>query len=425
MRTSTLPHVRGEKPVRDAIELEMQATGGIFRLAPAWVARPMMRPGHRMKLADEYLTKDLAVNERWLASATYADNGDYNAACADDHGLSYIVLSGCKVLLKDAMLYAADMLLGGKTWDVLPKFFDNWHRIPHHVHPCVDHLKPGLAPKPEAYHFPVELNINRNAFPYTCIGVDEGYSDEQVRAYFRRYQSEDNHLTEIGHTINLIPGTGWYMPPCTLHAPGSLVTYELQASSDVCCIPESRVEDVAMASGMFDRDLPVTVERDGIESVAEFYLSIARCRNSGNRDNFRKEYFRPPVVVRDEDAGSQSYIVYRCGRSSEPSNPDLFSAKRTVVSSGHKLDLAEREAFGAVLLAGHGRVWVDGFAPVAVETASYFPSRDFVGRDEIFVAASAAGKLRLECASAEDLALYQHFASGANPEASSLGDSRA
>ena len=144
------------------------------------------------------------------------------------------------------------------------------------------------------------------------------------------------------------------------------------------------------------------------------------CQNSGNRANFRKEYFRPPVTVRGDEAGSQAYVAYRCGRSSESRNPDTFSAKKTVVYSGGTLHVDETSAFGAILLSGHGRIWVEGFAPVEIETASYFPTRDFISGDEIFVAASAAGKVRIECSSRENIAMYQHFASGANPEAATL-----
>ena len=57
---------------------EIERTGGIFRLAPAWVGRPgIIQPGRRIRLYDDYLRQDVAVNERWLASVTYADNGVY------------------------------------------------------------------------------------------------------------------------------------------------------------------------------------------------------------------------------------------------------------------------------------------------------------------------------------------------------------
>ena len=417
MRLSALKHVTGGKAVRELVEMEMDRTGGIFRLSPAWVARPMMLPGRRMKLADEYISQALSVTERWFASITCADNGAYNSLCPEDHGLSYIVAGDRRVSLRDAVQHAGDLLLGGRTWDVLPKFFDNRNRIGHHVHPCQEHLRQGLLSKPESYYFPPELNMNRCEFPATAMGIDSTYTDEQIRRYLNRYSKGDNRLTDLGNLINLIPGTGWFMPPCTFHAPGSLVTYEVQAASDVCCVPESRVNDSVMDRGLLDKDLPVTVAKEGEDAVFEHILSIARCRNSGNGENFRQQYFRPPVCIFEEEAGRQSFIVYRCGKASDGHNPDLFSAKKTGVVSGCSLDLRENAAFGAVILAGHGRMWVEGKEPVPIETASMFPTRDHIGGDEVFIAAGAAGRVKVECKSLEDLSIYQHFASSSNPEA--------
>jgi hypothetical protein len=419
---SQLTRMTDPAKIRSLVEKEYERTGGVFRLAPTWVGRPgIVIPGRRIKLGDDYLSQDVAVNERWLASVTYADNGAYNRVCPPDHGLSYLVIGDSRVQLKQALEACGELLLGkGREWDVLPKFFDNWHRIPNHLHPCGEHCAPGLTGKPESYYFPEELNMNRNAFPSSPFGVDPTFSDEQVLSYLRQYFKGDNRLTDLGNTINLLPGTGWFMPPCTLHAPGSLVTYELQAASDVTCIPESRVNDMVMPSDLVDRDIPVKIDKQGMEAVCQYILSMLRCRNSGNTDNFRKEYFRPPVRVRRGEEGSQSFVIYRTGRSGSPESPDLYSAKKTVVAASCSLALQENTAFGAVVLSGHGTVRVPGLEPLPIESASMFPSRDSLGGDEFFVASDAARQLQLECASVEELHVYQHFASGSNPEARSL-----
>lgn len=422
MRLSACPTVTDPREVRELVEREHERTGGVYRLAPAWVGRPqIVMPGRRIRLGDEYLSQDVAVNERWLASVTYADNGAYNRICPADHGLSYLVIGGSRVLLRDAVTHCGELLLGkGRAWDVLPKFFDNWHRIPHHLHPCQEHCAPGLVGKPESYYFPEELNVDRNAFPATPMGVDPAYSDRQVMSHLRRYFAGDNRLTDLANTINLAPGTGWYMPPCTLHAPGSLVTYELQAASDVSCIPESRVNDAVMQPDLLDRDLPVKVATDGFEKVCDYILSMIRCRNSGNRENFRREFFRPPVVVRDDAEASQRFVVYRTGRASERTNPDHYSAKKTVVRGGREARFAERAAFGVIVLAGHGEVRVPGKEAVPAAAASLYPDRDTVYEDELFVAAGAAAGFAIAAAGEEPLRLYQHFASDSNPEARSL-----
>jgi hypothetical protein len=421
-RISEFTRVGESRAVAEIVDREYERTGGVFRLAPAWVGRPqIIVPGRRIKLRDDYISQDVAVNERWLASVTFADNGVLNRICPPDHGLSYLVIGSNRVLLRDAIAVRGELLLGkGRTWDVLPKFFDNWHRIPHHMHPCQQHCSPGLTGKPESYYFPEELNVDRNAFPSTPMGVDPSYTDRQVMSHLRHYFKGDNRLTDLANAINLVPGTGWFMPPCTLHAPGSLVTYELQVASDVTCIPESRVNDMVMPPDLLDRDIPVKVAVEGFENVCEYILSMIRCPNAGNGDNFRKEYFRPPVTVGKDGDVEQAYVICRTGRTSTAVNPDLYSAKKTRLTGGRSARLAERAAFGAIVLAGHGEVRVPGRTGLAVASASLYPDRDAMGSDEFFVAAGAAASLEMAAASEETLSVYQHFASGSNPEARSL-----
>lgn len=417
-----LKRVADTNEIRQIIEQEYERTGGIFRLAPTWVGRPgIIMPGRRIKLADDYIKQDVAVNERWLCSVTYADNGTYNNICPEDHGKSYLVIGQSMIQFAHAIEVCGDLLLGkGKKWDVLPKFFDNWHRIPNHMHPCQDHCADGLTGKPESYYFPEELNMDKNAFASTPMGVDPTFTDEEILNYFEHYFKGDNQLTNLGNTINLIPGTGYFMPPCTLHAPGSLVTYELQVASDVSCIPESRVNDMVMPNDMIDRDLPVKIDRDGWDAVCKYMLSMIRCKNAGNTENFRAEYFRPPVSVFENEAGSQKFVIYRQGRASEPSNPDLYSAKKSVVHAEHQIDFCENAAFGLIALGGYGKLCVPGKQAVALESVSMFPTRDDIFGDELFVAAEAAKHFNATCTSMERLSFYQHFASESNPESSSL-----
>lgn len=421
-KTHELARVTDPAAVRELVEREHERTGGIYRLAPAWVGRPgIIVPGRRIKLLDDYMSQDVAVNERWLASVTPADNGAFNAVCPPDHGLSYLVVGDCRVQLREALDVCGTLLLGaGRRWDVLPKFFDNWHRIPNHLHPCDVHCSKGLRGKPESYYFPEELNMNRNAFPSSCFGVDPALTDGQILSALRRYLGGDNRLTDLGNTINLTPGTGWFMPPCTLHAPGSLVTYELQVASDVTCIPESRVNDMVMPRDLVDRDIPVKIKTDGVDAVTDYILSMIRCERSGNAQNFRAEYFRTPVPVRRDAEGGQAWVIYRTGAARARENPDLYSAKKCTVNSGMRMELSENAAFGAIVLSGHGTIQVSGKAEVPIESASLFPDRDTLGGDEFFVSAAAAKTLSAHCQSIERMAVYQHFASDSNPETRTL-----
>ncbi|MBD3384133.1 hypothetical protein GF407_04320 [candidate division KSB1 bacterium] len=119
--------------------------------------------------------------------------------------------------------------------------------------------------------------------------IHAGIDDEKILEYLQHYFKGDNRLTELSPAYQLIPGTGFFMPPCTLHAPGSLVTYELQVASDVTRIPESRVNDLVMPSDLLDRDIPVSVQFDGVDSVSEYILSMIRCSNGGNSDDFHHQ----------------------------------------------------------------------------------------------------------------------------------------
>lgn len=415
-------YITDKSQIKNAVEQEFMRTGGIFKLKPTWVARPgIVQPGRRIKLKDEYLSQNLAVNERWLASVTYSDNGIYNDICPKDHGYSYIVTEKGLIKLADAIFHCRSLMLGDekKEWDVLPKFFDNRHRIPFHMHPCQEHVKKGLLGKPESYHFPIELNMNRNSYPTTPIGVDESYTDKQILEYLKGYFKGDNHLTDLGCGINILPGTGYYMPPCTLHAPGSLATYELQAASDVSCIPESRVNDMPMPPDMIDRDFPVTIKKDGFDAVCDYMLDMIKCKNAGNFDSFRKEYFRPPVEIKHDENYRQQYVIYRCGKYSEKENKDIYSAKRTAINSYKSTSLKENAAFGAIVLRGCGEISA-GKQSVIIETATMFETREDCFADEFFVAANAAANLKVIGKTAEPLVFYQHFASNSNPDSTNI-----
>ena len=396
-----MKRITKHEEIRTAIESEFDRTGGVFRLAPCWVGRPgIIVPGRRIKLLQEYISQEVAVNERWLASVTYADNGVYNKVCPEDHGLSYLVIGEMKVQLKDALAVCGELLLGrNKRWDVLPKFFDNWGRIPHHLHPCDDHVRQGLIGKPESYHFPLELNVNRNAYPRTPIGVDPGVSDASFLRALRQYFKGDNHLTDHANTINLVPGTGWFMPPCTLHGPGSLATYELQVASDVTCIPESRLDDTVMPPDSFGSGpsghreerrrgsgLCPHPEDDQLSAVGQSRKLSPAILSSAGRHSPGK---RLPPGLRHLS------LRARLGAGEPgPVQRQAHGGRRQAI-----LGAGRRGAFGVVVLSGHGTVEVPGKAPVEIESASLFYDREELGADEIFVSAPAAARLNVRCAS--------------------------
>src|SRR5688572_32020787 len=91
----------------------LSAGEGIVRLAPCWVPRSFLMPGGRLKLDSRDLYALGAhrggIDERWFSSTTNAANGP---GTPPDEGLSYIVIDGQRVLLKEGIETIGDEFLG-------------------------------------------------------------------------------------------------------------------------------------------------------------------------------------------------------------------------------------------------------------------------------------------------------------------------
>src|SRR6266702_6971802 len=87
---SDLRTVKGN--TRSLAEAELSRTGGLLRLAPAWVPRSFLQPGLRIKLHPNdtyaYGANRGGIDERWFASTTEAAN----EGRLPDEGLSYVVV---------------------------------------------------------------------------------------------------------------------------------------------------------------------------------------------------------------------------------------------------------------------------------------------------------------------------------------------
>ena len=235
MLTAT-PKVNKTPNVRRALE----EGEGILRLAPCWVPRSFLMPGRRLKLhPEDYYALGAhrgGIDERWFASTTETGNENREP----DEGLSYVVHDGGRFTLRDAVDAEGARLVGKTMWEkyrrwpVYSKFFDNLGPIPHHLHQSEAQARlVGQEGKPEAYYFPPQLNSTGNAFPHTYFGLEPGTSRADVRRCLERWNVGDNGILDHSKAYRLKPGTGWLLPPCILHAPGSVLTYEPQWGSDV------------------------------------------------------------------------------------------------------------------------------------------------------------------------------------------------
>ena len=149
-------------------------------------------------------------------------------------------------------------------------------------------------------------------------------------------------------------------------------------------------------------------------------VGMVRCKNAGNMENFRREYFRPPITVKQDANGEQRLVIYRCGKASADFCEDIYSSKRTQVNARSAMALEETSAFGAIVLRGYGDISLGGKTGLEIASASVFETRDDAFADEFFVSANAAKNFKIACNSSEPLVIYQHFASGSNPAASTI-----
>ena len=370
---------------------------GIVRLAPCWVPRQYNAPGRRLRLQASdlyaYGAQRGCIAERWLASVTKADNGPGTLA---DEGLSYVEHGGRRMLLQEFLKEA------GETWDVLAKFFDNYGPIGHHMHQRAEHASlVGQKPKPEAYYFPPQLNHTENSFPYSFLGLTPGTTRQDIRRCLMRWNQGDNGILWHSPAYRLKPGTGWQIDPGVLHAPGTLVTYEVQGASDVGAVFQSVVNGRAMPWNALVKDVPLESRED-----LDFILDMLDWEANLDPLFAQKRRFEPKVSD-ESDEFSESWVVYSTA---------LYSAKELTVYPRCSVTLKDAAAYGCIAVQGHGTL---GSLEVEAPGVIRF---GHMTRDEFFVTSQAARDgVRIENRGGEDLVLLKHFGPG-NSEAAELID---
>ncbi len=369
---------------------------GVLRLAPCWVPRPFNAPGRRLKLHPDDLYSFGAsrggIGERWLASVTKADNGPDTLP---DEGLSYFEHRGKRVLLREALEHL------GQEWDVLAKFFDNFGPIAHHMHQGEAHARRvGRKPKPEAYYFPPQLNLLENSFPYSFLGLEPGTTRDDIRRCLTRWDKGDNGILNHSQAYKLKPGTGWQIDPGILHAPGTLVTYEVQGASDVGAVFQSLVNGRSMPWDALVKDVPPDSRQD-----LDYILDMLDWEaNIDSRFAQHRRYL--PRLASQSDEHIEKWIVY--------STP-LYSAKELTVHPGRSTVVKDPAPYGVVVVEGHGTL-----GKLEIETPTLIRHGQMT-QDELFVSESAAkeGVQLKNRSQTEDLVLLKHFGPG-NLDAAAL-----
>jgi len=403
---------------RSGVRRALDAGAGVLRLAPCWVPRSFLVPGRRLKLHPDDLYAfgghRGGINERWFSSTTKASNGPLTGK---DEGLSYVRLDdGTRFLLKDAVESAGDLLIGADEmgreggWNLLCKFFDNMGPIPHHMHQNDEFAKKvGQKGKPEAYYFPPQYNQVENNFPYTFMGLEPGTHKEDVRRCLERWDQGENGILNHSRAYRLQAGAGWQIDPGILHAPGSLVTYEPQVSSDVFAMFQSQVEGRIVDRSLLTKDVPPEYHHD-----LDYLVSMLDWEGNVNPEfgKTHKVFPRPvrPIAEMEAEGYRELWVTYGTG---------YYSAKELTILPKRKATVRDAAAYGLILTQGYGR-----FGKHGVATPAMIRFGEMTG-DELFVTADAArqGVGVENLSDTEPLVILKHFGPK-NPDAEPLKKQR-
>ncbi|MBK1877444.1 hypothetical protein [Pelagicoccus mobilis] len=404
-----------ETNVQSLVEGELSRTGGLLRLAPAWVPRSFLQPGLRIKLhPDDTYAYGLdrgGIDERWFASTTETAN----VGRADDEGLSYCVVGDSKFTLRDAVDSCGAALIGSSIWDkygkwpVYSKFFDNMGPIPHHMHQSAEQAAlVGQEGKPESYYFPPQHNNVGNNFPYTFMGLEPGTTKAQVRKCIEDWNKGDNGILDLSKAYRLKPGTGWLIDPCILHAPGSLCTYEPQWGSDVFGMYQNLVEGREVPWSLLVKDMPESKHQD-IDFIVD------QLDWDKNVDpNFKDNHYLEPVPVADtrDEGYLDRWIVY-----GKVDQMQYFTAKELTVDPGCSALVKDSGAYGLICVQGSGTI--NGEPLVSPKMIRFHELTE----DEYFCSEEGAKKgiTFSNTSGTEPLVCLRYFGPEVNPDAPAMG----
>jgi hypothetical protein len=404
-----------ESSVKDLVEATLADTGGLLRLAPCWVPRSFLQPGKRLKLhPDDLYAFGLnrgGIDERWFASTTPCANENRTP----DEGLSYVVAGRRRFTLKQAVDECGALLIGEAIWrkyhkwPVYSKFFDNMGPIPHHMHQSAEQARlVGQEGKPESYYFPPQHNNVGNNFPYTFMGLEPGTTKAQVRHCLEHWNKGDNGILDLSRAYRLKPGTGWLIPPCVLHAPGSLCTYEPQWGSDVFGMYQSLVEGREVPWSLLVKDMPKDRHQD-------LDFIVDQLDWDENTDpNFKDNHYLEPVPVADtrQEGYVDRWIVY-----GKVKGEQLFTAKELTVEPGAKCTIKDGGAYGLITVQGKGRM-----NQLTLDCPKLIRFHEMT-EDEVFCTegAAQAGVTFENTSEVEPLVVLRYFGPEVHPDAPSMG----
>lgn len=402
--------------VKPVVEAALEQGDGVLRLAPNWVPRSFLHPGQRLKLhPDDLYAYGLdrgGIDERWFSSTTEAAN----EGRVPDEGLSYVVFEDKRLLLRDAVEEVGAGIVGSgiwkkhKRWPVYSKFFDNMGPIPHHMHQNDEQAqRVGQEGKPECYYFPPQQNNVGNNFPYTFFGLAPGTTKTQIRKCLEDWNKGDNGILDLAQAYRLKPGTGWLVPPCVLHAPGSLCTYEPQWGSDVFGMYQNLVEGREVPWSLLVKDVPPDKHQD-----LDYLVEQLDWEQNTDPD-FKANHYLEPIPVADTASEGYMDLWVDYGRVD---GKQLFTAKELTVEPGVKVTVPDNGAYGLITMQGEGKI-----NSLRLACPKLIRFHDLT-EDEVFVTedAAKAGVVYENTSATEPLVVLRYFGPEVNPDAPDVGD---
>ncbi len=394
--------------IGQSLDHALNSGDGILHMFPCWVPRAFAVPGRRLRLAEDDLyalgTERGGLDERWLSSTTNPANGP---DMPPDEGLSYVIApDGKRFTLRDAVDEKPGVIIGSqmyeryKRWPTLGKMFDNQGALPFHLHPDAEHAAlVGEVHKPEAYYFPPQYNPRLNDFPFTFFGLEPGTTKEDIRRCLERWNKGDNGILDYSKAYVFPIGTGWFTPPGILHAPGSLVTYEIQWGTDTFAMFQSIVAGKVVPYDLLVKDVPQDKKHD-LDYVMELIDWDANVN-----PNLRSTHFLPGK----EDVNAEHYrdrwIIYGKSRGE-----DVFSAKELTLEPGAAVTIKDPGACGVIAVQGRGKL---GNHPVETPTYMRFGQETL---DEFFITyEKATAGYTVTNDGVEPLVLLRHFGPDCQP----------
>jgi hypothetical protein len=391
-----------------AMDRAFEAGQGIVRLAPTWVPRFFSTPARRLRLHPEdyypFGKGRGGIVERWMSSTIRAHNGPLTGP---HEGLSMVVDPDRGLVPFDEFVehHGADVL-GARIWKeyqgwpMYAKFFDNVDALPLHIHHNDEYAALlGKRGKPEAYYYPPELNNHLGAQPISFLGLNPETTVEEFKVRLARFkEGGDNRITELSRGYRTRLGTGWDIPAGILHAPASVCTYEPQAASDIQCMCESWSNGAEVPESSLWGDVP-----SGRRGDLDFIVELVDWE--ANTDpRFLANRFMVPIQTKQstaegESGFSENWIVYRSSR---------FSSKELRVNPGASVVIHDVDAYGCVVLQGHGSMNAHQISATTIIRFGELTS------DEFFVSERAAsGGVRVHNNSTtEPLVILKHFGPG-------------